>query len=256
MKILLAEDNKVNQKVALNQLKNLGYTADVANNGQEVLEQLVKQDYDLVLMDCQMPILDGYEATQEIRRQEGKSKHTIIIALTASAMKEDLDKCIASGMDDFLSKPVRKEALLEKLQHWDNKAVKQLASQPTSELIEIPVDINLLNEFCQEDCELVKQLLQFFIETVQENIAILQSAITTNDILTILHLAHQIKRSSGNIGANKISHLAAQLEQLARQKNLAAAPVLLMDIEKVLGQIISFVDTYQGGKSTAFSQPI
>ncbi len=244
VKILLAQDNKINQKVALNQLKNLGYTADVANNGQEVLEQLVKQNYDLVLMDCQMPILDGYEATEEIRRQEGNNKHTIIIALTASAMKEDLDKCIASGMDDFLSKPVRKEALLEKLEHWSSQAAKQVASQQISESIEIPVDIDLLHEFSQGDCEFVKQLLQGFIETVQENIAILQSAIATNDVLTILHLAHQIKGSSGNIGANKISHLAAQLEQLARQKNLTAAPALLIDLEKLLGQVISFVDTY------------
>ena len=254
VKILLAEDNKVNQKVALNQLKNLGYAADVANNGQEVLEQLDKQNYDLVLMDCQMPILDGYEATEEIRRQEGKNKHTIIIALTASAMKEDLDKCIASGMDDFLSKPVRKEALLEKLEHWSNQAALQQASEPISELTEIPVDIDLLNEFSQGDYEFVKQLLQGFIESVQENIVTLQSAIATNDVLTIIHLAHQIKGSSGNIGANKISHLAEQLEHLARQKNLAAAPALLIDLEKVLEQVISFVDTYPNGTSTATNQ--
>ncbi len=256
VKIILAEDNKVNQKVALNQLKNLGYAADVANNGQEVLEQLDKQNYDLVLMDCQMPILDGYEATAEIRRQEGKNKHTIIIALTASAMKEDLDKCIASGMDDFLSKPVRKEALLEKLEHWSNQAALRQASEPISKLVEIPVDIDLLYEFTQGDYKFVKQLLQDFIESVQKNIVILQGAIATNDVLTILHLAHQIKGSSGNIGANKISHLAAQLEHLARQKNLAAAPALLINLEKVLGQVTSFVDTYPGGKSTASSQTI
>jgi CheY-like chemotaxis protein len=251
VKILLAEDNKVNQKVALNQLKNLGYAADIANNGQEVLEQLDKQNYDLVLMDCQMPILDGYEATEEIRRLEGKNKHTIIIALTASAMTEDLDKCIASGMDDFLSKPLRKEALLEKLNHWSNQAAKQLVSPSIPELIEIPIDIDLLNEFSQGDYEFVKQLLQNFVRSVQENIVILQSAIATNDILTILHLAHQIKGSSGNIGANQISQLAIQLEQLARQKNLAAAPALLIDIEKVLGQVISFLDTYPAGTSAA-----
>ncbi|MGB3208884.1 MAG: CHASE2 domain-containing protein [Crinalium sp.] len=252
VKILLAEDNKVNQKVALNQLKNLGYKADVANNGQEVLEHLVKQDYDLVLMDCQMPILDGYEATEEIRRQEGNNKHTIIIALTASAMKEDLDKCITSGMDDFLSKPVRKEALLEKLEHWSNQAAKQ-TSQLMSDSKKIPLDIDLLEEFSEGDCEFVKQLLQSFIESVQENIAIIQSAIATNDVLTTLHLAHKIKGSSGNIGAKEISHLAEQLEQLARQKNLAAAPALLIDLEKVLGQVISFVDTYPNGYSTASS---
>jgi PAS domain S-box-containing protein len=127
LKILLAEDNLVNQKVALNLLKKLGYEADVAANGQEVLNLLTQIPYDLILMDCQMPVLDGYEATQAIRQSKSIIHDTIIIALTANAMKEDRDRCLAVGMNDYLSKPVRREELSTKLAHW-NQAIQEKLS--------------------------------------------------------------------------------------------------------------------------------
>ncbi len=120
--ILVAEDNKINQKVALNQLKNLGYLADLACDGEEVLTKIADRHYDAILMDCHMPRLDGYATTREIRRREGDERHTIIIALTASAMKEDLELSMAAGMDDFLSKPVRKEELAAKIIQWTQRA--------------------------------------------------------------------------------------------------------------------------------------
>ncbi len=118
LKILLADDNRVNQKVALKQLQHLGYDADLAGNGEEVLQLLEKNTYDLIFIDCQMPILDGYAATQEIRRREGNTRHTIVIALTANAMNEDREKCLAVGMDDYLSKPVVKEKLQAAIARW------------------------------------------------------------------------------------------------------------------------------------------
>jgi signal transduction histidine kinase/CHASE2 domain-containing sensor protein/DNA-binding NarL/FixJ family response regulator/HPt (histidine-containing phosphotransfer) domain-containing protein len=136
LKILVAEDNKINQKVALNQLKNLGYEADLACDGEEVLTQITDRHYDAILMDCHMPRLDGYATTREIRLREGDTRHTIIIALTASAMKEDLELAMAAGMDDFLSKPVRKEELAAKIMQWTNQP--PVVTPPTATNLQPP----------------------------------------------------------------------------------------------------------------------
>jgi CheY-like chemotaxis protein len=127
--ILLAEDNLINQKVALRQLAKLGYQVDVAGNGQEVLEKLDQKHYDMILMDCHMPVLDGYETTILIRRLPDKRRNTVIVALTASAMKADLEQAIASGMNDFLSKPVKIEQLQQTIEGWlseDSKVKSKL----------------------------------------------------------------------------------------------------------------------------------
>jgi signal transduction histidine kinase/CheY-like chemotaxis protein/CHASE2 domain-containing sensor protein len=132
LRILVAEDNKVNQKVALNQLKKLGYAADLAGDGEEVLSKIASQDYDAILMDCHMPRLDGYATTKEIRMREGNMRHTIIIALTASAMKEDRELAMLAGMDDFLSKPVRKDELSAKIAHWTQQLLSPISNDPTT----------------------------------------------------------------------------------------------------------------------------
>jgi CheY-like chemotaxis protein len=133
VRILLAEDNIVNQKIALRILeKKLGYHADVVNNGKEAIKQLERFDYDLVLMDCQMPGMDGYEATSTIRDlNSGVQKHNIpIIAMTANAMKGDREKCLAAGMNDYVAKPINVKKLAETIEHYiHNDSMKQ---QPLS----------------------------------------------------------------------------------------------------------------------------
>ena len=121
LKILLAEDHPINQQVIVEQLAVLGYDADCASNGQEALDLLEQKSYDLVLMDCQMPVLDGYETAQKLRKIEKGDRHTVVIALTAHAMPGEREKCLAAGMDDYLSKPVDLDALAAALKKYESK---------------------------------------------------------------------------------------------------------------------------------------
>jgi CheY-like chemotaxis protein len=118
VRILVAEDNPVNQQLARAMLLRLGFQTDVAGNGQEAVESVMTVPYDLVLMDCQMPVMDGFEATKMIREREGTSRHTHIVAVTANAMEGDRERCIAAGMDDYLAKPFRAGDLRRVLGRW------------------------------------------------------------------------------------------------------------------------------------------
>jgi two-component system, chemotaxis family, sensor kinase Cph1 len=118
IRILLVEDLQVNQNLILQMLKHLGYQADAVDNGLQALEQLSKQTYDIVLMDCQMPVLDGYEATRQLRQQDDPHRNVIIIGVTAHALIGDREKCLDAGMNDYLSKPIRMQDLRDLLHRW------------------------------------------------------------------------------------------------------------------------------------------
>jgi CheY-like chemotaxis protein len=128
VKVLVVEDNPVNQKVILVLLKKLGCQVDVAENGRVALEKMDEHDFDIIFMDCQMPELDGYAATQEIRRREGGEKHNIVVAMTANAMQGDREKCLNSGMNDYIPKPIKRDLVEEMITKYCGKALQPAES--------------------------------------------------------------------------------------------------------------------------------
>ncbi len=244
IKILLAEDNLVNQKVALNQLKILGYKADTANNGQQALDKLEEINYDIVLMDCQMPVLDGYQATEKLRQKEGDSKHTVVIAMTANALKEDREKCLSAGMDDYISKPVNMQDLGNLLTKWTNfvsnnnqiSAVGKHTVLSHNELI----NLTRLQEVSDGDKQFQILILQTFIEGATININTMLTALENNDYIEVEHQAHQLKGSSANIGIDSMQEIAQKLEDQAKQQQLSQTKELISDLEKKLHYVQDF----------------
>ncbi|MEH2050249.1 MAG: ATP-binding protein [Nostoc sp.] len=253
LRILLTEDNLVNQKIALKQLKSLGYSADVANNGKEALQLLETVPYDLILMDCQMPILDGLETTKQIHRWQESSfasgRRPIVIAMTANAMKQDQQMCLDAGMDDYLSKPVMKEDLAATLEHWKNVIFKaketdtteQTVSTTNVDLVDLPIDWERLHQLSENNPEFELELLQMFVEDIEPRLEIIKIAIATHDFKQIALQIHQIKGSSANMGITTMRLAAEKIEQLAYDQERRGTTNLIVELEEFLKRIQEFL---------------
>ena len=249
LKILLVEDTPLNQKVSLNQLRLLGYNADCAANGQEALDMLAVKNYDLVLMDCQMPVMDGYSATQELRRREGNSRHTVVIAITANALKGDREKCLEAGMDDYISKPIGWSELKAVLQRW---AVKLGGNYP----VKIPVvankynnrsnkellDLNRLDQITYGDKELQQELLESFIDDASIYIEKALAAYREGDAVTVSRIAHQIKGASSTVAVRFMPEIAAKLERQAKANELEGIEEICAELSAVLEQLKQYLE--------------
>ena len=238
MKILLAEDNAVNQKVALRQLHKLGYAADAVANGLEVLEALKNIPYEVVFMDCQMPELDGYEATRRLRDQERASawgahrQPCYVIALTAHALQGDREKCLAAGMDDYISKPVQMadlQAVLDRAQERFSRsaggaiAVAEAApAGPPPPVPELPpaIDVSALQSLRElqipGEPDPVSELVDLFLEDAAPRLERLQSAFEAMDRPTLTANAHSLKGSASNLGARVLAGYCAEVERQSR----------------------------------------
>ncbi|WP_199249616.1 PAS domain S-box protein [[Phormidium] sp. ETS-05] len=260
-KILLVEDNVINQKVVCNQLKRLGYaTVDIAGNGEEALEILRLSDYDIVLMDCQMPVLDGYSATKAIRARDWGQRHIPIIAMTAHAMKGDREKCLAAGMDDYISKPVDLVLLGETIQKWlsfpelNQPEVREVPQTPAppdlnpGEIQELPrnmedqtlqlIDWNRLQEISDGDVDFQREILTVFVEDGHATLGKLRQALDNGDVQEVRNLAHALKGASGNTGISPIQEIALNLERLARDTGgLDGAVAMVATLEKLLEMV-------------------
>jgi len=239
-RILLAEDNVINQKVALKILEKLGYRADAVANGAEVVRALETIPYDLVLMDCQMPEMDGYEATRVIRDPSSKVvDHSIpIVAMTAHVMTGDRERCLEAGMDDYVSKPVQPEKLAEAVERWiGGKSEEEVIDAPkeSPQMPEAEVfDPASLLKRVMDDKALAKTILDEFIAETPARIATLRSAVERGDADLLRREAHTLKGASANLSANGLRNVAAEMEETGRDGNLEKASTLLPQIEEHL----------------------
>ncbi len=261
VRILLAEDNVVNQKIALRLLeKKLGYHADVVSNGKEAIESLEKFDYDLVLMDCQMPEVDGYEATGIIRDQDSAvlNHNTLIIAMTANAMKGDREKCLEAGMDDYISKPINVKELADVidrnlsngrtqrnnsgLQSTDCgsevKGGKSEIEQETtmSKSTKQGVPEAICSEYA-DDADLV-ELIEEFVAGLEEDLESMRKVLEDGDYDGLRRLAHQMKGAGGSYGYPMLTEVAKILEEAAKTKDAEACTTALEEFE-VLCQAVN-----------------
>jgi CheY-like chemotaxis protein/HPt (histidine-containing phosphotransfer) domain-containing protein len=236
--ILLAEDNPVNQQLVTRMLVNRGHTVEVVNSGAEALLALEHQAFDLVLMDVQMPEMDGLEATAAIRaRERGTTHHIPIIAMTAHAMRGDREKCLSAGMDAYISKPMTATALYT--------AVDQLLGRVSDQqrsIGEPAVDLTKAMETVEGDQALLAELVQAFNDSYLTQVAEVREAVTKRDDTRLERAAHILKGEAGLLGAQTAYHLADELETLGRERHIEDASCILQKLERELERIIAFFD--------------
>ena len=230
-RILIVEDNEVNKKVMLLVLDDLGYTADTVSNGKEAIAALRGHSYDIILMDCQMPEMDGYEAARTIRREFDRPPH--IIAMTAHALRGDREKCLAAGMDDYLSKPIIGEELEAALKKW----------APTRNT-NAPVDLQRLRDVCGHDPDTIRKIADLYLEQGAELLPAMETAIRNNDAKDLGSIAHRFRGASLSCGSNSIVPFLNELEQMGNSGNLETASAVYEKASSQFDRIRSFFESY------------
>jgi CheY-like chemotaxis protein/HPt (histidine-containing phosphotransfer) domain-containing protein len=235
-RILLVEDTLVNQKVTLKFLEKLGYQADVAETGLEALKAMERAHYDLILMDVQMPEMDGFEATRQIRKKEGASNggRIPIIAMTAHALKGDRGKCLKAGMDDYLSKPIQPKELAEMLDQWTQErgaSFQPQSSRPdkTGRMI---FDQQELLQQIDNNQELLEEIVATFLEDTPQRIHSLEKAISKGDAPAIRYQGHALKGTSGTMRALALQEASYQMELAGERGDFSKAKELLPTLRR------------------------
>ena len=276
-RILLAEDNIINQKVALGQLLALGYAADAVASGLEVLETLEQIPYDIILMDCQMPEMDGYEATRLIRKQEESSEQSCrwippvyIIAITANAMPGDREKCLAAGMNDCVSKPVQLSELKEVLERWKSSGptnrVTELVTDCAGEVradrsnrarttgfrlplepAECPIDMQRLRDVSGDTPEYLREIVGLYLSEASALIPQLQTAVQAGQAEKIERLAHRLVGASANCGIISVVAPLRELERMGRSHRLDGAERLSTSVSDQFELVEQFLTSLLSG---------
>src|ERR1022692_3413115 len=242
LRLLLADDNPINQKVGLSVLQKLGYHADIANNGVEVLRALEQKAYDILFLDVQMPEMDGLEATRQIHQRWAADKRPRIIAMTGNALVGDREKCLQAGMDDYISKPVRVGDLQSALQRWGpmttRKSDTAFAFRPKATLADNLIDQATIAELRSmppsNGVSMLQELVDLFLEAAPQRIAQITQSI--NDGPMLAFHAHALRSMGFNLGVRRIVELSQKLEALGRTRNVHGAPALLRELETAIDQ--------------------
>lgn len=249
VRILVAEDSPLNLQVALKQLEKLGFTADGAPDGVRALEAVQKTPYDIILMDCQMPELNGYEATwqirndekERVRRGEEAGKRPYIIAMTANSRSDDREKCRQAGMDDYISKPVELRELDAALQRGLGTSEKAL-----EEVIDPVVIAGLRQLRIPGRPDPLVELIDLFLQEAPMQIQTLEAAVKENDqtsLVRTLSAASALKGSASNVGARSLAALCEEIEQTARGWSLSDVQPLLERAREVLVGVAKVLET-------------
>jgi signal transduction histidine kinase/CheY-like chemotaxis protein len=240
-KVLVVDDNEINQFVAVEQLNRFGYQADVARDGAQAIEMVQRNDYALVLMDCQMPVMDGYQATRAIRAHEGKTgKHQRIVALTAHAMSGERDRVLAAGMDDYLSKPLRPsslERLLARYLHSD-EGEPRASSEPVSasSARERPI-ARSEKPVLAPDIARSGVLIEMCLKQMPQQLAAVEAALSRVALAELRAAAHKLKGSAMAIAADALAELAEALQRKAEQASIEDVPLLVARLHSQYGLV-------------------
>jgi CheY-like chemotaxis protein/HPt (histidine-containing phosphotransfer) domain-containing protein len=226
LRILVAEDNPVNQRVTIHMLRKQGHLVQAVANGREAVEALASEHFDAVLMDVQMPEMDGLEATQAIR-QHPRFARLPIIALTAHAMKGDRERCLAAGMDDYLAKPFQPADVAAALEAWtDGNWVAPMPATESGSRVRgeaAPLDLEALEDLFDGDRDFVQSLLEDFLDCAEEQLRELDGALSAGDAEATARTAHSIKGAAANLTAESVRAAALQVEQAGRAGDVDAA---------------------------------
>jgi len=227
-------------------LEKLGCRAEVVGNGKEAVHAVRTVPYDMVFMDCQMPELDGFEATKIIRTLPGKAHRTIIIAMTANALQGDRERCLAAGMNDYLAKPVTQEALETTLEKWDLLCAaaegKDEKAGEASGLME-PEKLSELKELAKgESPGWLESLINQFLRDAADRVEKLHATCRDGDAKVLEETAHTLKGSAATLGASALKTTAQRLQELGRSGSLAGADALIEELERLLSETRRYLE--------------
>ncbi|MBH25913.1 MAG: hypothetical protein CMH57_16015 [Myxococcales bacterium] len=256
VRILVAEDNPIGAQIAVRLIEKFGMDAHVVSNGRDALEEVRRGGYELVMMDCQMPVMSGYETTRRIRQLPEPLCRIPVIAMTAQTLDSARDSCLEAGMDAYLGKPLLEEELLQALRHWLKVAKPDLwapdSMRRTSPNLLTPVpeslptlDTSMLDRLRTLGASrnaFVDQIIDLFLKQVPERLAALRQSFADGDAAAIAHIAHSLKSSCGNLGARAMASLVLEIEEEAREVNLERVAPLLDALDEEMGRVRALLE--------------